>query len=116
MRTHTGEKLYECKIYKESFTASSSLTGHFRIHTGKNPISVRSVEKLLLSPQDFLHMYKGCMQVMWEILHDFFKYDWTFKNSHWRAGEMAQWLRALTAFPEVLSSIPSNHMVAHNHL
>jgi hypothetical protein len=29
---------------------------------------------------------------------------------------MAQWLRALTALPEVLSSIPSNHMVAHNHL
>ena len=23
---------------------------------------------------------------------------------------------ALTALPEVLSSIPSNHMVAHNHL
>ena len=33
-----------------------------------------------------------------------------------RAGEMAQRLRALTALPEVLSSIPSNHMVAHNHL
>jgi len=32
------------------------------------------------------------------------------------AGEMAQWLRALTALPEVLSSNPSNHMVAHNHL
>jgi hypothetical protein len=32
------------------------------------------------------------------------------------AGEMAQQLRALTALPEVLSSIPSNHMVAHNHL
>jgi hypothetical protein len=29
---------------------------------------------------------------------------------------MAQLLRALTALPEVLSSIPSNHMVAHNHL
>jgi hypothetical protein len=29
---------------------------------------------------------------------------------------MAQWLRALTAFPEVLSSNPNNHMVAHNHL
>jgi hypothetical protein len=29
---------------------------------------------------------------------------------------MAQWLRALTALPEVLNSIPSNHMVAHNHL
>jgi hypothetical protein len=32
------------------------------------------------------------------------------------AGEMAQWLRALTALPEVLSSNPCNHMVAHNHL
>jgi len=32
------------------------------------------------------------------------------------AGKMAQRVRALTALPEVLSSIPSNHMVAHNHL
>jgi hypothetical protein len=32
------------------------------------------------------------------------------------AGEMAQWLRALTVLPEVLSSIPSKHKVAHNHL
>jgi hypothetical protein len=31
------------------------------------------------------------------------------------AGEMAQWLRALTALPKVLSLSPSNHMVAHNH-
>jgi hypothetical protein len=38
------------------------------------------------------------------------------KNRHLRAGENAQCLRALTALPEVLSSIPSNHMVAHNHL
>jgi hypothetical protein len=33
-----------------------------------------------------------------------------------RAGEMAQQLRALTALLEVLSSIPRNHMVAHNYL
>jgi hypothetical protein len=33
-----------------------------------------------------------------------------------RSGEVAQQLRALTALPEVLSSIPSNHMVVHNHL
>ena len=32
------------------------------------------------------------------------------------AGEMAQRLRALPVLPKVLSSIPSNHMVAHNHL
>jgi hypothetical protein len=30
-------------------------------------------------------------------------------------GEMAQWIRALTALLKVLSSNPSNHMVAHNH-
>ena len=33
-----------------------------------------------------------------------------------QAGEMAQRLRIPTALPEVLSSIPSNHMVAHDHL
>jgi hypothetical protein len=27
------------------------------------------------------------------------------------AGEMAVWLRTVTALPEVMSSIPSNHMV-----
>jgi len=29
---------------------------------------------------------------------------------------MAQLFRALTALPKVLSSIPSNRMVAYNHL
>jgi hypothetical protein len=38
------------------------------------------------------------------------------KNQMTGAGEMAQQLKALIAFPGVLSSIPSNHMVAHNHL
>jgi hypothetical protein len=32
------------------------------------------------------------------------------------AGEIAQWLRAQTALPQVLNSNPSNHMVAYNHL
>ena len=30
-------------------------------------------------------------------------------------GAMAQQLGALNALPEVMSSNPSNHMVAHNH-
>jgi len=38
----------------------------------------------------------------------------TFSSS--LAAEMAQQLRALTALPEDLSSIPSNHTVAHNLL
>jgi hypothetical protein len=33
-----------------------------------------------------------------------------------RAGEMAQRLKAWSVLPEVLSAIPSNPMVAHNHL
>jgi hypothetical protein len=32
------------------------------------------------------------------------------------AGEMARQLSALTVLPEVLSSIPSNPIVVHNHL
>jgi hypothetical protein len=39
-----------------------------------------------------------------------FKKDWK------ETGEMAQQLRVLTVLLEVLSSIPSNHRVAHNHL
>jgi hypothetical protein len=38
------------------------------------------------------------------------------KKVTFKAGEMVQQLRALTALPEVLSSIPSSHMVAYNHL
>jgi hypothetical protein len=38
-----------------------------------------------------------------------------FKTNKLGSGEMAQLLRAPTALPEVLSSIPSNHMVAYNH-
>jgi hypothetical protein len=39
------------------------------------------------------------------------------KDMGWgEVGEMSQRLRALTVLPEVLSSFPSNHMVAHNHL
>jgi hypothetical protein len=41
----------------------------------------------------------------------------SFKKEKKGAGEMAQWLRVLTALQEkVLSSNPTNHMVAHNHL
>jgi hypothetical protein len=37
------------------------------------------------------------------------------RNVFWGAGEMAQRVRALTALLKVMSSNPSNHMVAHNH-
>jgi hypothetical protein len=40
----------------------------------------------------------------------------TTKRILFGAGEIAHWLRALTVLPEFLSSNPSNHIVAHNHL
>jgi hypothetical protein len=42
--------------------------------------------------------------------------EFVSKNVKPWAGEMAQSLRALAAFPEVLSSISSNLIVSHNHL
>jgi hypothetical protein len=36
------------------------------------------------------------------------------QNCRCWAGEMAQWLRALTALLKVLSSNPRNHMIAHH--
>jgi ribosomal protein L14E/L6E/L27E len=40
----------------------------------------------------------------------------TVKNQNQRLEKVAQRLRAMAALPKVLSSNPSNHMVAHNHL
>jgi hypothetical protein len=48
----------------------------------------------------------------WKISELFY----TLRNWGSGAGGMAQRLRTPTVLPEVLSSIPSNHIVAHNHL
>jgi hypothetical protein len=53
------------------------------------------------------------------IPEEFDKLAVTFSEENAGGGgacEMAQWLRTLTALPKVLSSNPSNHMVAHNHV
>ena len=47
--------------------------------------------------------------------HDFIPYAKFNLKDHTQAGEMAYWSRALTVLPKILSSNPSNHMVAHNH-
>jgi hypothetical protein len=38
------------------------------------------------------------------------------KTHNLGSGDLAQWLRAVTTLPEVMSSNPINNMVAHNHL
>ena len=45
-----------------------------------------------------------------------FKQEAVSQSRFPRAGEMAQWLKALAELPDVLSSIPSTHVVAHSHL
>jgi hypothetical protein len=42
--------------------------------------------------------------------------DTLYSNQLLEEGRMAQWLRALAALLEILSSIPSTHLVAHNFL
>jgi hypothetical protein len=39
-----------------------------------------------------------------------------FENNILRAGEMAQWLIALTVLPKAQNSISSNYVVAHNDM
>ena len=58
----------------------------------------------------------GCFITDKVILYSKTYYLDAFKDNTKWAGEMAQKLRALSALLEVLSSIPSNHMLTHTHL
>jgi hypothetical protein len=53
------------------------------------------------------YVYISIMIIMKAVMH---MYNLIFKK-----GEVAQWLRAPTVLPKVVSSNPSNHMIAHNH-
>jgi hypothetical protein len=75
--------------------------------TRKNMIG-NLVRKISEEDVETLKMNKGCEHVCVPCKCS--------SKSDFRAGEMAQRLRALTVLPEVQSSNSSNHMVAHNHL
>ena len=49
-------------------------------------------------------------------LINLFLIDFQMLKWHLWAGEMAQWLRALTVLTGILNLVPSNHMVPPNHL
>jgi hypothetical protein len=66
-------------------------------------------------PSIYLPMYLSIILQKLEIQYTS-KIIKLYMKNKLRTGEMAQWLKALTVLPEVLSSIPSNHMAAHNHL
>jgi hypothetical protein len=58
---------------------------------------------------------RGIRLVAWGLCLDS-KEDRAFKSEQIWAGAMVQWLRAMADLPDILSSIPSNHTVAHNRL
>jgi hypothetical protein len=64
---------------------------------------------------DYILLNQICMEIT-EIMRAFSRVKNYIKMLRIGTGEMAQWVRALTALTKVLSSNPSNHMVAHNHL
>jgi hypothetical protein len=61
------------------------------------------------------HSIQKCLPTKWLGLGPVFGSLCMWIELFW-AGDMAQWLKALAALSEVLSSITSTHMVAHNHL
>ena len=77
-----------------------------------------SILKMAILPKTIYRLNAMPIKIPAEFFTDLkrmvLNFIWKAKNPG--AGEMAQWLRALAALPEVVSSIPSNHIVAHNHL
>jgi hypothetical protein len=66
--------------------------------------------------QEDLFVFGGCLMHITSSKPWLHSKDLSQKGVRGARERMAQQLRALIVLPEVLSSIPSNHMVAYNYL
>jgi hypothetical protein len=61
------------------------------------------------------YLYSLCNGLLLYLVAQFLVRNTATSRIHAGAGEMAQWVRALTDLPKILSSNPNNHMVVYNH-
>jgi hypothetical protein len=45
MRTHSGERPYQCKFCRKAFSDSSTLTKHMRVHSGGKKLTFQTFKK-----------------------------------------------------------------------
>ena len=58
MRTHSGERPYQCKYCRKAFSDSSTLTKHMRVHSGG-----KQENKMIIYIFSFLFHQKNLMNV-----------------------------------------------------
>jgi uncharacterized Zn-finger protein len=48
MRTHSGERPYQCKYCRKAFSDSSTLTKHMRVHSGGKNFDTKKIMNIML--------------------------------------------------------------------